>query len=110
METESQELERYARGYVTVNLDAIVSNMRHMKAKLAEQTKMMGVIKTDGYGHGAIPIARQLEMLWQHRRRQGFCEEPESRNRFSFWDILSPIVMRNWWRSRSVRPCFAMML
>ena len=63
METESQELERYARGYVTVNLDAIVSNMRHMKANLAEQTKMMGVIKTDGYGHGAIPIARQLENL-----------------------------------------------
>ena len=61
METESQELERYARGYGTVNLDAIVSNMRHMKANLAEQTKMMGVIKTDGYGHGAIPIARQLE-------------------------------------------------
>ena len=63
MDTESQELERYARGYVTVNLDAIVSNMRHMKANLAEQTKMMGVIKTDGYGHGAIPIARQLENL-----------------------------------------------
>lgn len=63
METESQELERYTRGYVTVNLDAIVSNMRHMKANLAEQTKMMGVIKTDGYGHGAIPIARQLENL-----------------------------------------------
>lgn len=63
METESQELERYARGYVTVNLDAIVSNMRHMKANLAEQTKVMGVIKTDGYGHGAVPIARQLENL-----------------------------------------------
>lgn len=63
METESQELERYARGYVTVNLDAIVSNMRHMKANLAEQTKVMGVIKTDGYGHGAAPIARQLENL-----------------------------------------------
>ena len=63
METESQELERYARGYVTVNLDAIVSNMCHMKTNLAEQTKMMGVIKTDGYGHGAIPIARQLEKL-----------------------------------------------
>lgn len=63
METESQELARYARGYVTVNLDAIVSNMRHMKANLAEQTKVMGVIKTDGYGHGAVPIARQLENL-----------------------------------------------
>lgn len=63
MKAESQELARYARGYVTVDLDAIVSNMHHMKANLAEQTKMMGVIKTDGYGHGAVPIARQLEKL-----------------------------------------------
>lgn len=63
MKEESQELAQYARGYVTVDLDAIVSNMHHMKANLAEQTKMMGVIKTDGYGHGAVPIARQLEKL-----------------------------------------------
>lgn len=63
MKEESQELAQYARGYVTVDLDAIVSNMHHMKANLAEQTKMMGVIKTDGYGHGAVPIVRQLEKL-----------------------------------------------
>lgn len=63
MKEESQELAQYARGHVTVDLDAIVSNMHHMKANLAEQTKMMGVIKTDGYGHGAVPIARQLEKL-----------------------------------------------
>lgn len=63
MKEESQELAQYARGYVTVDLDAVVSNMHHMKANLAEQTKMMGVIKTDGYGHGAVPIARQLEKL-----------------------------------------------
>ncbi len=63
MKEESQELAQYARGYVTVDLDAIVSNMHHMKVNLAEQTKMMGVIKTDGYGHGAVPIARQLEKL-----------------------------------------------
>ena len=63
MKAESQELARYARGYVTVDLDAIVSNMHHMKANLAKETRMMGVIKTDGYGHGAVPIARELETL-----------------------------------------------
>lgn len=53
----------YARGYATVDLDKIHRNMDHMKANLDENTKMMGVIKADGYGHGAVPIAKELESL-----------------------------------------------
>lgn len=53
----------YARGYIEVDLDRIHSNMDHMKANLDEKTKMMGVIKTDGYGHGAVAIAEELEPL-----------------------------------------------
>lgn len=34
-----------------------------MKANIAEDTKIIAVIKTDGYGHGAIPIAQELEPL-----------------------------------------------
>jgi alanine racemase len=34
-----------------------------MQGLLAPGTKIMAVIKTDGYGHGAIPIARELEQL-----------------------------------------------
>ncbi|MCH5274361.1 MAG: alanine racemase [Lachnospiraceae bacterium] len=56
-------MERYARGYAEVNLDAIVSNMKNMKAHVKADTRMMGVIKTDGYGHGSIPIAKELEKL-----------------------------------------------
>lgn len=55
--------EEYQRVYAQVDLDAVRSNMDHMKANLAPETKMIGVIKTDGYGHGAIPIARELEDL-----------------------------------------------
>ncbi len=54
-------IEEYQRVYAQVDLDAIRSNMDHMKANIAPDTKMMGVIKTDGYGHGAIPIAKELE-------------------------------------------------
>lgn len=51
----------YSRVYASVNLDAIVSNMKAMKAVLPENTAMMGVVKTDGYGHGAVPVARIME-------------------------------------------------
>ncbi|MGN1147418.1 MAG: alanine racemase [Lachnospiraceae bacterium] len=56
-------MEQYARGYAQVDLGAIVSNMKNMKAHVKPGTKMMGVIKTDGYGHGSVPIAKALEQL-----------------------------------------------
>ena len=64
MRNELQEkIDTYQRGYIPVDLDAIVSNMCNMKANIAEHTKMIGVIKTDGYGHGSVPIAHCLEEL-----------------------------------------------
>ena len=55
--------EDYKRVFATVDLDAIRENMDAMKAGLSDGTKMLGVIKTDGYGHGAVPIAQELEPL-----------------------------------------------
>ena len=61
---EISEIPAYcSRCYAEVNLDAIVGNMRNMKANISPNTKMIGVIKTDGYGHGSVPIARELENL-----------------------------------------------
>lgn len=56
-------IEKYSRVYATVDLDAIRNNMNHMKENIAPNTQMIGVIKTDGYGHGAVPIAKELEPL-----------------------------------------------
>lgn len=56
-------IQKYQRVYAEVDLDAIRSNMENMKANIASDTKIIGVIKTDGYGHGAVPIARELESL-----------------------------------------------
>jgi alanine racemase len=58
-----ENLNGYQRGYAEVDLDAIVFNMRSMKQNIAPGTKMIGVIKTDGYGHGSVPIAESLEPL-----------------------------------------------
>ena len=57
----NEKIEHYQRTCATVDLDAIVENMRNMKRNIAEETKLIGVIKTDGYGHGSVPIARCLE-------------------------------------------------
>ena len=53
----------HKRVCATVDLDAILYNMEQMHQNICGNAKMMGVIKTNGYGHGATPIAEQLEKL-----------------------------------------------
>lgn len=55
--------KRFQRTCVTVDLDAVRGNMERMKNNIAQKTRMIGVIKTDGYGHGAVPIAKELSDL-----------------------------------------------
>lgn len=55
--------KRYYRVSANINLDAICENIRETKKILSEGTKIMAVIKADGYGHGAVPIARELDSL-----------------------------------------------
>ena len=51
----------YSRVYASVNLDAAAENMRAMRESLPPGTAMMGVVKADGYGHGAVPIAKAID-------------------------------------------------
>lgn len=51
----------YGRVYETVDLDVIRHNMEAMKANLRPGTRMIGVVKTDGYGHGAVPVALAID-------------------------------------------------
>ena len=55
--------EEYFRGYAEINLDAIYKNVYEMKTRLNKNTGVVLVIKTDGYGHGAVPIAKALDDL-----------------------------------------------
>ena len=55
--------EDYKRVYARIDLDAIKENLDNMKEKISPETKIMGVIKTDGYSHGAVPIAQETENL-----------------------------------------------
>ena len=53
----------YPRVHADIDLDAVCHNMEQMHRLTDPHTKLMAVVKTDGYGHGAIPIARELEMI-----------------------------------------------
>lgn len=56
-------LENYQRVSAVIDLDAVCHNMEHMHRNLSAGTKMIGVIKVDGYGHGAVQIGHELEKL-----------------------------------------------
>ena len=56
-------MEQYARVCAYIDLDALHENLQAMKKNMNPNAKMIGVIKTDGYGHGAVPIAWEMEPL-----------------------------------------------
>ncbi len=54
-------LKTFNRVLAKIDLDAIEYNLDNMCKNLDPKTKVMAVIKADGYGHGAVQIARMLE-------------------------------------------------
>ncbi|MBQ8989270.1 MAG: bifunctional UDP-N-acetylmuramoyl-tripeptide:D-alanyl-D-alanine ligase/alanine racemase [Bacteroidaceae bacterium] len=44
-----------------VNLNAVVDNLNHFRSFLKPETKMVCMIKADGYGAGAVEIAKTLQ-------------------------------------------------
>ncbi len=56
-------MRKYFRIQARVNLDAIYNNLENTRRKLNKDTKLMAIIKADGYGHGAIPIAWTVDSI-----------------------------------------------
>ncbi len=44
-----------------IELNNIRYNIEQIDAILPDDVRIIGVIKTDGYGHGALPVAKELE-------------------------------------------------
>lgn len=51
----------YFRTQAKIDLDAVEYNYNNTRAKLPQGCKLLGVIKADAYGHGAVELARFLE-------------------------------------------------
>ncbi len=54
-------MKQHNRVYAKIDLDAVSYNMEQMKERIGEDARLIAVVKTDGYGHGAVPVARMLE-------------------------------------------------
>lgn len=53
-------MNEYYRIEARVNLDAICNNIDEVRRNINPNTKIMAVIKADGYGHGAVALASAL--------------------------------------------------
>ena len=50
-----------ARAWREIDLRALDHNVRVLSQALAPGCRLMGVVKADAYGHGAVPVARRLQ-------------------------------------------------
>lgn len=51
------------RTWAEIDLDNLRHNMSALMAPLPEACRFLGVVKADAYGHGAVPVSRELERL-----------------------------------------------
>lgn len=56
-------MQSYKRVYAEISLDAIRHNMAEIKKHVGNNTKVMAIIKADGYGHGAVAVAKAIDAM-----------------------------------------------
>ena len=97
-------MKNYSRVCARINLDAIEYNMDRMKENLADGVKMISVIKSDGYGHGALQIARFLEAkeyIWGYALAALDEAGVLKRSPFLCWDVSFRNNGKRCWSMRS---------
>lgn len=60
-------MKELTRTKMIVSLKAVDHNFEEMRKKIPENTKMVAVLKADGYGHGGVKIAQHIhdyEYIW----------------------------------------------
>lgn len=75
-----------------IDLDALEFNYRQVRRKTPDTTKILAVVKADGYGHGAVTIAKELQNLGVDLLGVAICEEGIALRRAG---ILTPIIVLN---------------
>lgn len=58
--SDSSPISDEACGVLTIDLDALATNWRRLRDRLAPGCDCAGVVKANGYGLGAAPVARTL--------------------------------------------------
>ena len=84
-------MKKFERVKAVVSLDAIAHNFAEMKKNIAKGTKIVAVIKADGYGHGAEAIARLIE---DYDYNWGFAvATPEEALQLRTFGVKKPILI-----------------
>ena len=55
--------DKYYRVYAGIDLDAVYKNVENLISVLEPESGLTAVVKADGYGHGAIPVAKKIENI-----------------------------------------------
>lgn len=55
--------KRTMRTWAEIDLDALAHNYVALRHMLPEGCRFLGLVKSNGYGHGAVPIAQKLQQL-----------------------------------------------
>lgn len=58
-----RKMKEYNRVYAKIDMDAAAYNMEQMKKRIGGGARLIAVVKTDAYGHGAVPLAEVFEKL-----------------------------------------------
>ena len=73
-----------------INLDSLAFNLEQIKSRTGKDTKIMGIVKSDAYGHGLVPVSKTLEKNGVYCLGVSFIEEAlELRNE----GIKTPIII-----------------
>ena len=51
------------RTWAEIDLDALAYNYHTLRQRVGADVKFLGVVKADGYGHGAVQVSRTLQAL-----------------------------------------------
>ena len=54
-------MNMHSRIQAEIDLDAMTYNLEHIKKNLKPGTKIIAVLKADGYGHGAVPLGKRIQ-------------------------------------------------
>ena len=55
------------RSHILVNLNNITHNIEKFRRLSSPKTKVIGVVKANAYGHGAVPVSRHLKNIGETR-------------------------------------------
>lgn len=56
-----ENMSEYYRVCAQIDLAAVQKNIEVIRASIRKESKLMVVLKADGYGHGAVPIAKRID-------------------------------------------------